>query len=212
MIPKELSHSTPEISLSIDPEPRQTGLESRQICSFSSITAPSSALGSWGLANCQWLTAKCCPILPFIRPRINHERGQCPLRNCGNSRPPAVCLQNVEHGCPRQKATQNSSLALSCPHASQVSGHEFTHAVQVLFSLSFRATARDPDPELAEGEGGLSGSRGTPTLLPQPCRFRESSRDIFHPSSTSGSSSLAVMEAVEWLFSSVHHKLLPAAK
>jgi hypothetical protein len=54
MIPKELSHSTPEISRSIDPKPRQTDLKSREICSISSIIALLSASSIIALLSALW--------------------------------------------------------------------------------------------------------------------------------------------------------------
>ncbi len=48
MIPKELSHSTPEILRAIDPKPRQTGLKSLSKVLVSSIRPISSKVLLWG--------------------------------------------------------------------------------------------------------------------------------------------------------------------
>jgi hypothetical protein len=75
MIPKELSHSTPEIRCRIEFQSRQIDPKSRQICSIHRFAALSFALGFYGLASCQLLAARIAAIiLPFIRPYFNHEK------------------------------------------------------------------------------------------------------------------------------------------
>jgi hypothetical protein len=39
------------------------------------LTVQLSALGFCSLASCQLLAAKCCCILPFIRPYVNEKTG-----------------------------------------------------------------------------------------------------------------------------------------
>jgi len=63
------------------------------------------------------------------------------------------------------KNLNTSAIMLSCPHASQVSGHEFTHAVQAhIFNLSFRPI---PKEQSATEEEWRNPENACPTMLLQ---------------------------------------------
>jgi hypothetical protein len=59
----------------------------------------------------------------------------------------------VEHKRPRLRKPETSDIALSCPNASQVSGHEFTHAVHILLVCHSERPRGTLTLELAQGEG-----------------------------------------------------------
>jgi hypothetical protein len=86
-IPKELLHSTPEISRLIDSEFRQTSPKSRQICCLLCCDLRAVGLLVLGFPSSQKLAARRFFTLPFLRPYYNREKGHCPAKLVWHSRP-----------------------------------------------------------------------------------------------------------------------------
>jgi hypothetical protein len=87
MIPKDLLHSIPEISLELGPNRGQTSLKSRQIRYFFSLITLHMDL-SLGLVKANSQRPRAAFTLPFLRPCFNHKKDSA--REAHVAQPPSV--------------------------------------------------------------------------------------------------------------------------